>query len=261
VLGSDNGGEAALTYTWAATGPASASFSANGANASKNTTATFTAPGTYTFAVILTDAGGLTNTSSIHLNVVWLQGDVDTDGQRSVTDIGAMMVPLSDLNSYQSSKNFSDAHLLAICDLNSDNQTTSTDLQGLIVLLANSAAGGGGGSASGPAVVSLTGSDSALASLDTSSSVPIDNLVVRGVSALPMEAALGIAPANPPATPIAALLPNETPEPSSSRQSALAILDQRYWPSPMYNRHLGHQRPSADQDAVDEVLANWSFAK
>ena len=48
VLGADDGGEANLTYTWVATGtpPAPVSFSVNGTNASKNTTATFPRPGT-----------------------------------------------------------------------------------------------------------------------------------------------------------------------------------------------------------------------
>src|SRR6185295_2614900 len=44
VLGADNAGEPALIYTWATTGtpPAAVTFSANGTNAAKNTTATFT---------------------------------------------------------------------------------------------------------------------------------------------------------------------------------------------------------------------------
>ena len=44
VLGADDGGEANLTYTWIATGtpPAPVSFSVNGTNGAKNTTATFT---------------------------------------------------------------------------------------------------------------------------------------------------------------------------------------------------------------------------
>src|SRR5262249_8479889 len=41
VLGADDGGESNLTYTWSSSGPASVSFSANGTNAAKNTTATF----------------------------------------------------------------------------------------------------------------------------------------------------------------------------------------------------------------------------
>jgi PKD repeat protein len=62
VLGADDGGEANLVYTWAVQGspPAAVSFSANGTNAAKNTTATFTAAGTYNVVVTLRDAGGQT---------------------------------------------------------------------------------------------------------------------------------------------------------------------------------------------------------
>ena len=69
ALGADDGGEANLTYTWSATGPAAVTFSANGTNAAKNTTATFTKAGTYTFQVTLTDLGGLTATSSVSVTV------------------------------------------------------------------------------------------------------------------------------------------------------------------------------------------------
>jgi hypothetical protein len=71
VLGADDGGESNLTYTWATTGtpPAAISFSANGTNASKNTTATFTQAGTYNFQVTITDSGGLTTTSNVSVTV------------------------------------------------------------------------------------------------------------------------------------------------------------------------------------------------
>jgi hypothetical protein len=71
VLGTDNGGEANLTYTWATTGvpPASVSFSPNTSNAAKNTTATFTKSGTYNFQVTIKDVGGLTVTSSKSVTV------------------------------------------------------------------------------------------------------------------------------------------------------------------------------------------------
>jgi hypothetical protein len=67
VLGADDGGEPALTYTWAATGnPAGpVSFSANGTNAAKSSTATFTKAGPYNLQVTIRDAGGLTVTSSV----------------------------------------------------------------------------------------------------------------------------------------------------------------------------------------------------
>ena len=49
MLGADDAGEAALTYTWSTTGtpPAPVTFSVNGNNAAKNTTATFTKAGSY----------------------------------------------------------------------------------------------------------------------------------------------------------------------------------------------------------------------
>jgi uncharacterized repeat protein (TIGR02543 family) len=66
VLGADDGGEANLTYTWATTGtpPATVSFSANGTNAAKSTTATFTKAGSYSFQVTVKDQSALTATSS-----------------------------------------------------------------------------------------------------------------------------------------------------------------------------------------------------
>ena len=71
VLGADDAGESNLTYTWSTTGtpPAAVSFSANGSNAAKNTTATFTAAGNYSFQVTITDPGGLTATSSVNVTV------------------------------------------------------------------------------------------------------------------------------------------------------------------------------------------------
>ena len=67
VLGADAAGEGTLTYTWAATGtpPAPVTFSANGTNAAKNTAATFSKAGSYSFAVTLRDGGGLTATSTV----------------------------------------------------------------------------------------------------------------------------------------------------------------------------------------------------
>jgi regulation of enolase protein 1 (concanavalin A-like superfamily) len=73
VLGADNAGEANLTYQWSVTvKPATASnptFSVNNSNAAKNSTATFSQAGAYTFLVTLTDAGGLTTTSSVNVTV------------------------------------------------------------------------------------------------------------------------------------------------------------------------------------------------
>ena len=59
MLGADDGGEANLTYSWATTGtpPAAVTFSANGTNAAKATTATFTAAGVYALQVTVKDQG------------------------------------------------------------------------------------------------------------------------------------------------------------------------------------------------------------
>ena len=73
VLGADDGGEANLTYTWAATtlpsGASAPTFSVNGTNAAKKTVATFSKAGTYGFTVTIADAGGLTTTSSVNVVV------------------------------------------------------------------------------------------------------------------------------------------------------------------------------------------------
>jgi hypothetical protein len=71
VLGADNRGESNLTYTWATSGtpPAAVSFSANGTNAAKNTIATFSKAGSYSFQVTVRDAGGLTATSTTDVTV------------------------------------------------------------------------------------------------------------------------------------------------------------------------------------------------
>jgi hypothetical protein len=65
VLGADDGGEANLTYSWAvASGPAGVTFSANASNTAKNSTATFSQAGSYTFTATITDQGGLSVTST-----------------------------------------------------------------------------------------------------------------------------------------------------------------------------------------------------
>ena len=73
VLGADDGGEANLTYTWSATsvpsGAAAPTFSVNGSNAAKNTIATFSKVGAYTFQCTIKDAGGLSVASSVNVAV------------------------------------------------------------------------------------------------------------------------------------------------------------------------------------------------
>jgi hypothetical protein len=73
VLGADDSGETSLTYSWSLkNGPAGAPapiFSANGTNAAKNTTTTFSQAGSYTFQVTITDPAGLTTTSNVTVTV------------------------------------------------------------------------------------------------------------------------------------------------------------------------------------------------
>lgn len=74
VLGADDGGEAALSYTWSVSskpaGAAAPIFSANATNAAKNATVTFSKLGSYTFLATIKDSGGLSVTSSVNVNVV-----------------------------------------------------------------------------------------------------------------------------------------------------------------------------------------------
>jgi hypothetical protein len=71
VLGADDRGESNLTYAWTTIGipPAAVTFSANGTNAAKNTVATFSRAGSYSFQVTVTDAGSLTATSTTGVTV------------------------------------------------------------------------------------------------------------------------------------------------------------------------------------------------
>jgi rhamnogalacturonan endolyase len=69
VMAADDAGESGLIYTWSASGPAAVTYSANGTNAAKNAVATFTRAGSYNFTVKITDAAGLTATSSVSVTV------------------------------------------------------------------------------------------------------------------------------------------------------------------------------------------------
>lgn len=72
VLGSDDAGEPGLTYTWSAIGGTferPVSFSENGTNAAKDTTANVLIAGDYTFEVVVRDSAGLSVTSSVDVIV------------------------------------------------------------------------------------------------------------------------------------------------------------------------------------------------
>jgi hypothetical protein len=65
ALGADDGGEAALNYTWAATGPAAVTFTPNATNGARNSIATFSAAGSYTLEATIADAGGQSVKTSV----------------------------------------------------------------------------------------------------------------------------------------------------------------------------------------------------
>ncbi len=72
VSATDPSGPSPLTYTWSTTAsplPGVVVFSNNGTNAAQSTTATFQQAGSYTFQVVVTDAGGLTATSEVSVTV------------------------------------------------------------------------------------------------------------------------------------------------------------------------------------------------
>lgn len=71
VAAADDAGADVLTYTWTVDAPPEhpVSFSANGDNAARQTTATFSAPGDYPFLVTVMDAEGLTATSGVAVAV------------------------------------------------------------------------------------------------------------------------------------------------------------------------------------------------
>jgi len=69
VLGADDTGEPSLTYSWSSSGPAAVSFSPNGTNAAKNSTATFTQAGSYTLTAKITDPSNLSASSSVAVTV------------------------------------------------------------------------------------------------------------------------------------------------------------------------------------------------
>ncbi len=71
AVGSDDGGAANLSYTWSVAGtpPAAVGFSANGTNAARQSTATFTRAGNYTLRVVAVDAAGLSSTADVTVTV------------------------------------------------------------------------------------------------------------------------------------------------------------------------------------------------
>jgi len=70
VQAADDGGGSGLTYTWSTSGPAQVFFSNNGGNDSATTNVEFEAAGDTLFTVVVTDAQGLSASSSVNVRVL-----------------------------------------------------------------------------------------------------------------------------------------------------------------------------------------------
>lgn len=90
VTATDDGGEAALDYLWSvASGPNSpVNFSANGNNAAKAAEASFQAAGDYRLSVLITDATGLTATSSVNVRVIQTASELAVTPPSVVLPVG-----------------------------------------------------------------------------------------------------------------------------------------------------------------------------
>jgi hypothetical protein len=107
VLGADDDGEPSLTYNWAVTaqpsGVPTPSFSINGTNAAKNSTATFYAAGSYTFQATITDTAGLSVTSSVSVTVNQTQTSIGVSpGSVSLVPGGTQQFSASALDQFGS---------------------------------------------------------------------------------------------------------------------------------------------------------------
>ncbi len=101
VLGADASGESTLTYSWAVISGSSVSFSANGTNASKATTATFSAAGTYTLQVIVSDQFGETVTSQVSVTINQTLTSISvTPGTATVAPSGTQQFSASALDQF-----------------------------------------------------------------------------------------------------------------------------------------------------------------
>ncbi len=115
ILGADDAGEPNLIYTWSATGPAAVTYSVNGTNTAKNSTATFTVAGSYTFTCTITDSGGLTVTSNTTVSV--FPGDANQDGHIDLTDLSIVLNNFGSTSSDWTSGNFDGAATIDLTDL------------------------------------------------------------------------------------------------------------------------------------------------
>ena len=91
----DDGGESPLRYAWSlASGPAGVAFTASGTNAAQRTTAIFSAAGSYTLAVTVTDAEGRSAAGTVAVTVVPTASGLDVpDGPVVVAADARQRIP------------------------------------------------------------------------------------------------------------------------------------------------------------------------
>jgi beta-glucanase (GH16 family)/regulation of enolase protein 1 (concanavalin A-like superfamily)/plastocyanin len=172
VVGNDNGGEPALTYTWTATGPAAVSYNASGTNGAKNTTATFTKAGTYAITSTISDASGLTTTSTVNVTVNQTQTSITaTPATASVISAGTQQFSATCLDQFGSAMAdqpvFTWALASGIGSINSSGLYTAPFSGGNAVVRATS------GSLSNTANVSVTNTPPSIATAATVATSPV----------------------------------------------------------------------------------------
>lgn len=92
ALGADDQPESQLTYQWNPMGGGAwpLSFSANGTNGAKTVTVTFTGAGSYTFEVVVTDAGGLSVRRTVTVMVTQVASGFDLTPLSASVPVGGM---------------------------------------------------------------------------------------------------------------------------------------------------------------------------
>ena len=135
VLATDvTAGEPALTYTWSAIGtpPAPVTFSNNGTNAGKNSTATFTKAGLYTLQVSITNP--ITNITTISTTTISiLPGDANQDGSVDLSDLSIVLNNFGNTSSNWTNGNFDGSSTINLTDLSDVLNNFGTSLNTPIV--------------------------------------------------------------------------------------------------------------------------------
>ncbi|HUO10000.1 MAG TPA: rhamnogalacturonan lyase B N-terminal domain-containing protein [Phycisphaerae bacterium] len=145
-------GEPALTYTWSAVGspPAPVTFTNNGTNAGKNTTATFTKAGNYSLRVsIVNPVANITTTSTMTIAV--FPGDANQDGHIDLSDLSIVLNNFGSTSSNWSSGNFDGNPTIDLTDLSYVLNNFGTSLSAATATTATAATATGSALSTPPA--------------------------------------------------------------------------------------------------------------